>query len=188
MARDYAKKKATDNRAPRRGGAARGNQPRETGWSWFFSGLFSGLFIAFIVYLALDRPTMSTSPADPEDAMAAEQSEDDREGFDFYQYLPTAEVQVDVVPVDDVSRSDETEDDSQQYLLQAGSFQDQQEAEGRRANIILLNLDARVVPGMVAGNSWHRVQVGPFTGREAAEEARQILSSNNIDTIVLKLR
>lgn len=188
MARDYAKKKGTDNRASRRGAAARGNQPRETGWSWFFSGLFSGLFIAFIAYLALDRPSLAPSAADTEDGVAAEQSEEGREGFDFYQYLPTAEVQVDVVPVDDVGRNAEPEDDNQQYLLQAGSFQDQQDAEGRRANIILLNLDARVVPGMVAGNTWHRVQVGPFSGRQAAEEARQILSSNNIDTIVLKLR
>lgn len=187
MARDYAKKKGSDGRATRRGGAARSSQQRETGWSWFFSGLFSGLFIAFIAYLALDRPTLTPSPADSDDTMAAEQSEESREGFDFYQYLPTAEVQVDVVPVD-VTRSEEPEDDNQQYLLQAGSFQDQQDAEGRRANVILLNLDARVVPGMVAGNTWHRVQVGPFTGREAAEEARQILSSNNIDTIVLKLR
>ena len=51
-----------------------------------------------------------------------------------------------------------------------------------------MNLDANVVPGIVAGKTWHRVQVGPFAGRRAAEEARDVLSSSNIDTIVLKLR
>lgn len=188
MARDYAKKRGTGKRSPSRsGGAARGGGQRETGWSWFFSGLCTGLFLAFIVYLALERPPLNSPAADGEDGIVTEEGEETREGFDFYQYLPTAEVQVDVVPVD-VARTTESEDDSQQYLLQAGSFQDQQDAEGRRASIILLNLDARVVPGMVAGKTWHRVQVGPFSGRQAAEEARQILSSNNIDTIVLKLR
>src|SRR5690606_38027650 len=43
--------------------------------------------------------------------------------------------------------------DTRQYLLQAGSFQDRQDAENRRAKIILLNLNANVVPGVVAGRT-----------------------------------
>ena len=188
MARDYAKKRGSGKRNTRSsGGAAKVSEQRDTGWSWFFSGLFSGLFIAFIAYLALNRPALPPTVVDTDEAVAAEQSEEGREGFDFYQYLPTAEVQVDVVPVD-ITRNQEPVDDNQQYMLQAGSFQDQQDAEGRRASIILLNLNARVTPGTVAGSRWHRVQVGPFAGRQAAEEARQTLSSNNIDTIVLQLR
>src|SRR5690606_34846738 len=100
-----------------------------------------------------------------------------------------------VVPVETVpteapqTASAETQEaDMPRYLLQAGSFQNQQDAEGRRASIILLNLDANVVPGVVAGKTWHRVQVGPFNGRQAAENARDSLSANNIDTIVLRVR
>jgi cell division protein FtsN len=78
--------------------------------------------------------------------------------------------------------------DARQYLLQAGSFQDRQDAESRRAKIILLNLNANVVPGVVAGRTWQRVQVGPFSGRQSAEEARALLSANNIDSIPLIVR
>jgi cell division protein FtsN len=78
--------------------------------------------------------------------------------------------------------------DMRQYLLQAGSFQDRQDAESRRARIILLNLNANVVPGVVAGRTWQRVQVGPFNGRQNAEAARALLSENNIDSIPLIVR
>jgi cell division septation protein DedD len=78
--------------------------------------------------------------------------------------------------------------DTRQYLLQAGSFQDRQDAESRRAKIILLNLNANVVPGVVAGRTWQRVQVGPFSGRQNAEAARALLSENQIDSIPLIVR
>jgi hypothetical protein len=78
--------------------------------------------------------------------------------------------------------------DARQYLLQAGSFQDRQDAESRRAKIILLNLNANVVPGVVAGRTWQRVQVGPFNGRQSAEQARALLSENNIESIPLIVR
>jgi cell division protein FtsN len=78
--------------------------------------------------------------------------------------------------------------DMRQYLLQAGSFQNRQEAENRRARIVLLNLSANVVPGVVAGRTWQRVQVGPFNGRQSADDARAVLSANNIESIPLIVR
>ncbi len=74
------------------------------------------------------------------------------------------------------------------YLLQAGSFQDRQEAEERRAKITLMNMGTEIVPGVVAGRTWYRVQVGPFAGRDSAEDARKELSANNIDSIPLLMR
>ncbi|MDR2213309.1 MAG: SPOR domain-containing protein [Pseudomonadales bacterium] len=78
--------------------------------------------------------------------------------------------------------------DTRQYLLQAGSFQNRQDAESRRARILLLNLNASVVPGVVSGRTWQRVQVGPFNGRQSAEAARTLLAENNIDSIPLIVR
>lgn len=74
------------------------------------------------------------------------------------------------------------------YLLQAGSFQDKQEADERRAKITLLNMSADIVPGVVGGRTWYRVQVGPFAGRNAAEDARKQLSASNIDSLPLLMR
>ncbi|HTQ99416.1 MAG TPA: SPOR domain-containing protein [Candidatus Acidoferrum sp.] len=77
---------------------------------------------------------------------------------------------------------------AQNYLLQAGSFQDKQEADERRAKITLLNMPAEIVPGVVSGRTWYRVQVGPFAGRSNTDEARKQLSANNIDSIPLLMR
>lgn len=74
------------------------------------------------------------------------------------------------------------------YLLQAGSFQNRQDAENQRARIMLLNINANVVPGVVSGRTFHRVQVGPFADRRGTEEAREALSVNNIDSILLQIR
>jgi cell division protein FtsN len=49
-------------------------------------------------------------------------------------------------------------------------------------------MNASVVPGMVSGRTYHRVQVGPFASRRNAEEARDQLSANNIDSIPLVIR
>jgi len=81
-----------------------------------------------------------------------------------------------------------TTDAANAYLLQAGSFQNRQDAENQRARIMLLNINANVVPGVVAGRTFHRVQVGPFADRRSIEEAREALSLNNIDSILLQLR
>lgn len=198
MAQDFAKRRAPSKSKSKKPGsrktsraATRAKEKSESGWSWFFTGLCTGLFLAFIVYLAVLRPEVSSNgpglAIDTGPVSAEEQNDNGRGNFDFYSYLPNAEVQVDVVPVE-MTREEIREADTTQYLLQAGSFQNKEDAEGRRASILLLNMDANVAPGVVAGKTWHRVQVGPFTGRKAAEEARDALSSNNIDTIVLRVR
>ena len=73
------------------------------------------------------------------------------------------------------------------YLLQAGSFQNADDAERQRARIILLNMSASVAEGIVGGRTHYRVQVGPFAGRQSAEAARNLLSGNDIESIFLKV-
>lgn len=191
MTHDFAKQRSPAKPAARRKppSATRQGPAHTSHWSWFCSGLLSGLLLAVIGYLAV----LDSSPVDTEtastgaEAMANVDDGAPSDGqFDFYDYLPEAEVMVDVIPVE-ITRN-EPADDDQSYLLQAGSFQDRQDAENRRAGITLLNLDAKVVPGTVSGRTWHRVQVGPFKGRRAAEKARDLLASENIDTIVLRTR
>src|SRR5690606_7684000 len=159
------------NKATNRGSraATRVNHKTESSWSWFFTGLWTGLILSCIAYLAFLRTaTESAAPAlavDSEVILTEEPGENGRCNLYFYSYLPNTEVQVDVVPVVPVetvptetpqTASAETQEaDMPRYLLQAGSFQNQQDAEGRRASIILLNLDANVVPGVVAGKTWH---------------------------------
>ena len=193
MAHDFAKQRSSEkSAAPRRKhavSATRLNESPGSHWPWFFTGLLTGLFLAFVGYLGLLRPP--TPPAGAAMELAGSEEEDDGgPRFDFYDYLPEAEVQVDVIPVDVVREEPEfpAEAEDIRYQLQAGSFQARADADKRRADIILMNLDARVEPGTVAGKTMYRVKVGPFDNRQAAEVARDVLAENNVDSIPLRMR
>ncbi len=73
------------------------------------------------------------------------------------------------------------------YLLQAGSFKSDKEAEGRRAQLILLNLQTNVeVVNSRPGEIWYRVLVGPFDAGDKLAAARAALLGAGIDHLVLK--
>src|SRR5690606_12871884 len=74
------------------------------------------------------------------------------------------------------------------YLLQAGSFQNRDDAEKQRARILLLNMNTAITQGVVSGRTFYRVQVGPFPGRQSAEAARNALAENSIESIPLLMR
>ena len=73
------------------------------------------------------------------------------------------------------------------FLLQVGSFKSNRDADSLRARLLLLNLSASIE--MVTprpGETWHRVLVGPFTNRAELASARDSLSGNGIDSLLLK--
>lgn len=73
------------------------------------------------------------------------------------------------------------------YLLQAGSFRNVNEADQLKANLALLGIEASVQNVELAtGETWHRVRIGPFSDRRHLTEIRKRLQANNIHAIVLK--
>lgn len=72
------------------------------------------------------------------------------------------------------------------YLLQAGSFRGSTEAERRRAQIQALGLTARVEAVTAGGDTWYRVQAGPFTSPDTLASARDRLSGAGIETLLLR--
>lgn len=72
------------------------------------------------------------------------------------------------------------------YLLQAGSFRAYAEAERRRAQILLLGLEARVETVNANGDTWYRVHAGPFRSGDKLSQARALLSGEGIETLLLK--
>jgi cell division protein FtsN len=74
------------------------------------------------------------------------------------------------------------------YLLQAGSFRGSAEAERRRAQIEALGLTARIESVAANGDTWYRVQAGPFTSSSNLSSARSRLSGAGIETLLLRRR
>lgn len=73
------------------------------------------------------------------------------------------------------------------YLIQAGSFRTEKQAEQRRAELILLGLDARVEKNINSRSElWYRIMLGPFESRSAMASARSKLISNRYDALVMK--
>ena len=72
------------------------------------------------------------------------------------------------------------------YILQVRSFDDPDQADARRAEIILNGLSADVVRSVENGKVWYRVVSGPYDSAEAAITAQQTLQNSGIDSIVVK--
>ena len=60
------------------------------------------------------------------------------------------------------------------------------QADARRAEIILNGLSADVVQSTENGKVWYRVVSGPYDSQEAAVIAQQTLQHSGIDSIVVK--
>ncbi|ENV01217.1 MULTISPECIES: SPOR domain-containing protein [Acinetobacter] len=72
------------------------------------------------------------------------------------------------------------------YILQVRSYNDPDQADARRAEIILNGLSADVVKSNENGQIWYRVISGPYDSQDAALAAQQTLQHSGIDSIVIK--
>lgn len=69
-------------------------------------------------------------------------------------------------------------------FLQAGSFMDMSDARRRRAEVIMLGLNAKVESAQVQGRIYHRVKLGPYEDQRLRVQAQQRLATAGIDVIV----
>lgn len=184
MTHDYAKKpKPVKKRKKSTTSKKKGSQV--PGWVWLFTGIVTGLFIAFLVYLVDVTPQVQPEQAEAV-ARKADPEPDEKTSdtqFDFYTLLPEREV---IVPIE----PEETNQEPREkvfYLLQTGSFKNAADADRQRASLLLLGLEANIdkVKGN-NGDNWHRVQVGPFTNRSKLAKTRSMLVNKGINPLVLK--
>src|SRR5882724_11231984 len=92
-------------------------------------------------------------------------SNEGSERYDFYEMLPNFEV---VVPEKDRDVKRDRPGDARVerpgvYVLQAGSYRNQADAERVSAQLKLQGIDAKVQRVAVDNDVWHRVRVGPIS-------------------------
>jgi cell division septation protein DedD len=110
--------------------------------------------------------------------------------FDFYTILPGTEKQV---TEQEIKQSQTTKQDTNQatgenYFLQVGAFQTEQEADNLKARLALLGLEAVIQTANIPDKGiWHRVRVGPFNLLDDINRARTELAKNGIDSTLLKI-
>ena len=172
------------------------------GYLWLLAGLAIGLFVAFIVYLqkqpaekvsfteAVVQELEKVKKSIPKNKKTEAKKETSKEPkFDFYTILPELEV---FIPESEI-RSDEKNTPTskfkptktkpgKKYLLQAGSFRSQEDAEQLKANLALLGVQSSIQSVNINNESWHRVRIGPFNNtnqlHETLSTVRQIATTS----------
>ena len=73
-------------------------------------------------------------------------------------------------------------------MLQMGSFHKYADVDRRKASLALVGIEAEIQRVTVnAGEIFHRVRSGPY-GRKQVNSLRARLKSNNINSLVIKLK
>lgn len=178
MSRDFAKK----SRTPSRRGS--NNSSQTPGWTWFLAGLVLGAFAASLYFIK--NPVTAPAPVEAPKPKVSE-NKTPKPRFDFYKLLQESET---IVPASETNDRDDKVAEtagSIEYILQVGSFPNNADADKLRAQLILLNLDARIETVEIRkGETWHRVVVGPFDTQAELTSARTQLVNNQYNALVLK--
>lgn len=169
-------------------------QNSSTGVRPFFAGVVTGVFLSFLAYLG----TLSSSikpelnPAagpraaqtvQPTDAASEEKR---KPRFDFYKLLTEQTDDVDVEPAPDVGSPRSSTASKDVYVLQAGSFRQREDADRRRAQLLLLSLEPSIEETNGENGRWYRVYLGPFDSRSTMAKARSLTTQQEIKTLMLK--
>ena len=168
-------------------------------------GLAVGLSVAVAIYVKDRRPepvaatetpepASLQSPMDPVDnngekPVAAEPAESKEEKrFTFYDILPNFEV---VTPDEepDIARDAEPQAivEPGVYVLQAGSFSTNADADRRRAELALHGIESHIQRVKVNDRNYHRVYIGPTDDLDELNLLRSRLRVAKIDVFRIRL-
>ncbi len=172
-------------RQARRGG----NRPGH-GLLTFGSGVVCGLVVATLAWMGGYLPGRDEGvpqpPSGHDEPPIAESQEPGRSRqYDFFTVLPEIEVVVPQREIEERARDQAEEVTRGPYLIQVGSFRSESDADGLRAQLTLLGLEAEVQTVTVNETTWHRVRVGPYDSARDADAARRRLQDNGHEAMVL---
>jgi len=125
------------------------------------------------------------APVDPEARAVAAAGEK----YDFYEMLPNFEV---VVPEKekDVKRDLPATAKVERpgvYVLQAGSYRNEADADRIRQQLSMQGIDAKVQRVAVDSDVWHRVRIGPVTNLDQLNKLRKQLQAADVDALVIRV-
>ena len=185
---------------------SRGNGRDKTslsGFAWFMSGLCIGLFVALLAYLD-GQPESSTGFSDAiakeiekiknktetSDKKSAGKSAGKKEPkFNFYTILPELEVLIpDTETRPPLNTSSKNLQNNKQYVLQAGSFRNLNDADKLKASLALLGFEASVQHVSVNGEKWHRVRIGPYQNTSELYKNINLLRQHDISAMAMELK
>jgi cell division protein FtsN len=130
------------------------------------------------------KPAAGAGPAQDPGKAGAEA----RPRFDFYTILPGVEQ-----PATDQDLRNRAVDAKaavqERYFLQAGAFQNAQDADNLKARLALMGLEATTQTANLGEKGiWHRVRLGPYDDADALARVRSQLAGSGIEAASIKVR
>ncbi len=185
MARDYARGGRSGARRKPQAASRTPAQPRANPWRWYGAGVATGVFLSLLLYLGT-LPAGIDPGAGTGTTAATTEKTPPKPRFDFYTVLPEQRIDVDVEPAQVATPRTEPSPQGETYLLQAGSFRQREDADRRRAELLLLGLEPRVEEASGEHGRFFRVYLGPFKTHAEMSRARGLTAAQNIDTLLMK--
>lgn len=154
-------------------------------WVWALLLLMLATFSGFIIFLDQKIVKRGTGEGSEQQSTGSE----NKPTIDFYSVLPQREVEIPISEEDLAAIKNPTinKDTDQSIILQVGSFQSSEEADGLKAQLAFLGLQARIKSAEINDETWHRVQLGPFASNSKLSRAKNLLIENHIKYIQRKL-
>ena len=192
--------KRKKRRSTRRRSTAK-KQQSYPGWLWMLFGLAIGLSVAFAIYVKDNepvRPQVTNAPSSidnngesaiPASATPEPQVVEKEKRFTFYDLLPAAEFQVpEKAPsAEEENVPPEAIVEPGVYVLQAGSFSTNKDADRRRAELGLQGIESHIQRVTVNDRDYHRVYVGPTDDLDELNLLRSRLRAAKIDVLRIRL-
>lgn len=186
------------------------------GWALFLAGVVVGLILFAFASRHLPSLRRNDQPRANPDAVARQGSSPGIAGssaaasgsqFDFYKVLPEKEVVIPNTELSAMAKAEQqqaaaannadastpaaanatgTPSSEGGYVLQVGSFPDAGKAEAKKAQLALQGFTAHVQAITIDGQTWNRVQIGPFASATELQRVQKRLSAAGIYSIPLK--
>jgi len=172
----------------------------------FVLGLVVGLAIAVAVALYISNAPLpfvtkvrppSTGPAVPADGKLPDPNKSlnltppaPPPAATATPLAPAAPAKAEATPAtpEAAAAKQETLPEGSRFLLQAGAFKSAEDADGMRAQLAMLGLDARIFPIEQGGQTLYRVRLGPYGQLDDVNRVRKLLADNSIEAQVVRLR
>lgn len=166
----------------------------------FGYGLLAGVVVASVAFVYLggtprhaperpDAPRPDPHHAAPAEVDAGVGPAKASEKYDFYDLLPHFEV---VVPEKDKDVKSDLPGAAKierpgVYVLQAGSYRSEADADRVRAQLALQGVEAKVQRVAVDTDVWHRVRIGPISNLDELNRVRKQLRAAEVDALVIRV-
>lgn len=177
-------------------------------------GLAIGGLVGFVVANIGEQPVTPDAP----EAKVGEEKPPKKDAveptYEFYTLLPEMEIEVTQKPPEPAIEKKPVEEaiektpedlltealakeaaeslaemDPTQYMLQVGSFREVDVADRYRAKLALLGVESKIQKVTIDNKStWHRVLVGPVTGRVKADSLQSRLKVESIDSLLVRVK